>query len=72
MTKQLILDILITTGQGKDYTTGYLLDYDYIKNHYRLIAVGLSRPNKLDADPKAIRLETKIICRTIKKTKYQW
>ena len=33
MTKQLILDILITTGQGKDYTTGYLLDYDYIKNN---------------------------------------
>ena len=24
----------LTTGQGKDYTTGCLLDYDYIKNHY--------------------------------------
>ena len=33
----------LTTGQGEDYTTGYLLDYDYIKNHYRLIAVYLSR-----------------------------
>ena len=22
-----------TTGQGEDYTTGCLLDYDYIKNH---------------------------------------
>ena len=32
-----------TTGQGEDYTTGCLLDYDYIKNHYRLIAVDLSR-----------------------------
>ena len=29
-------------GQGEDYTTGCLLDYDYIKNHYRLIAVDLS------------------------------
>ena len=33
----------LTTGQGEDYTTGYLLYYDYIKNHYRLIAVYLSR-----------------------------
>ena len=29
--------------QGEDYTTGYLLDCDYIKSHYRLIAVDLSR-----------------------------
>ena len=33
----------LTTGQGEDYTTGCLLDYDYIKNHYRLMAVDLSR-----------------------------
>ena len=33
----------LTTGQGKDYTTGCLLDYDYIKNYSRLIAVDLSR-----------------------------
>ena len=24
----------LTTGQGEDYTTGCLLDYDYIKNYY--------------------------------------
>ena len=29
----------LTTGQGEDYTTECLLDYDYIKSHYRLIAV---------------------------------
>ena len=29
-------------GQGEDYTTGCLLDYEYIKNHYRLAAVDLS------------------------------
>ena len=33
----------LTTGQGEAHTTGRLLDYDYIKNHYRLIAVDLSR-----------------------------
>ena len=26
----------LTTGQDEDYNTGYLLDYEYIKNHYRL------------------------------------
>ena len=33
----------LTTGQGEDYTTWCLLDYDHIKNQYRLIAVDLSR-----------------------------
>ena len=33
----------LTIGQGEDYTTGCLWDYDYIKNHDRLIAVDLSR-----------------------------
>ena len=32
-----------TIGQGVDYATGCLLDYDYIKNHYRLIGVDLRR-----------------------------
>ena len=46
----------LTTGQGGDYTIGCLLDYEYIKSHYRLIAVDLSRQNELGADPKAIQL----------------
>ena len=45
----------LTTGQGEDYTIGSLLDYDYIKNRYRLIVVNLSRQKELDADPKAIQ-----------------
>ena len=45
----------LTTGQGEDYTTGCLLDYDYFKSHYRLITVALSRQKELDADPKAIQ-----------------
>ena len=32
-----------------------MLDYEYIKNHYRLIAVDLSRQKELDADSKAIQ-----------------
>ena len=32
-----------------------MLDYDYIKNHYKLIAVALSRQKELDADPKVIQ-----------------
>ena len=43
----------LTTEQGEDCTTGCLLDYDYIKNHYGLIAVVLSRQENSDA--KAIR-----------------
>ena len=45
----------ITTRQGEDYTTGCLLDYDYIKKRYRLIVIDFSRQKELDADPKAIQ-----------------
>ena len=45
----------LTTRQREDYTTGRLLDYDYVKNYYRLIPVDLSRQKRLDADPKAIQ-----------------
>ena len=30
-------------------------DYEYIKNHYRLIAAHLSRPKQLDSELKAIQ-----------------
>ena len=45
----------IATGQGDDYTTGYLLDYIYFKNYFNLIAVDLSKQQALDGDPKAIQ-----------------
>ena len=41
----------LATAQGEDV----FLDDSYIKNHYRLIAIDLSRQNELDADPKAIQ-----------------
>ena len=43
----------LTTRQGEDYTNVCLWDYNYIKNHYRLIAIDLSKLKELDADPKA-------------------
>ena len=44
----------LTTGEGEDYTTEYLLNYDYVKSRYSLIAVDLSRQKELDTYPKAI------------------
>ena len=41
--------------QGDDYTTGCLLDYSYFKNHYKIIAIDLSKQQVLDADPRAIQ-----------------
>ena len=41
----------ITTGQGDDYTTGCLLDYNYFKTYYQIIAIDLSKQHALDADP---------------------
>ena len=36
----------------RDYTSASLLDF---KEHYKLIAIDLSKQQKLDADPKAIQ-----------------
>ena len=38
----------LTAGQGKIYSTRYLLGYEYIKNHYKVRNVDLSRQKKLD------------------------
>ena len=45
----------IATGQGDDYTTGCLLDYSYLADTYKMIAVDLSKQQALDADPRAIQ-----------------
>ena len=45
---------IIVTGQG-DYRTGCLLDYPYLKKYHKLIAIDLSKQQKLDANPKAIQ-----------------
>ena len=45
----------VMIGKGEDYTTGSLLDYNYIKKHYKLVAVDLSKQKELDAEPRAIQ-----------------
>ena len=42
----------IATGQGDDYKTGFLLDYPYFNDSYKMIAVDLSKQNDLDANPR--------------------
>ena len=46
---------IYATGRGDDYTTGCLLDYSYFNDHYKLIAIDLSKQQALDADPRAIQ-----------------
>ena len=43
------------TGQGDNYATCCLLDYTYFEYYYKMIATDLSKPQALDANPKAIQ-----------------
>ena len=43
----------VMIGKGEDYTTGYLLDFNYFDKHYKLVTVDLSKQKELDADPRA-------------------
>ena len=42
-------------GKGEEYTTGSLLDYNYFKKHYKIVAVDLSKQKEPYADPRAIQ-----------------
>ena len=42
----------IATSQGDDYTTGFLLDYNYFNNYCKMIAIDLSKQQSIDADQK--------------------
>ena len=44
-----------TPGQVYDYITGCSFDYPYFKEHYKMIAIHLSREQPLDDDPKEIQ-----------------
>ena len=43
----------ISTRQGDDYSTGYILDFAYFEKNYRSIAADLSKQKALDADSRA-------------------
>ena len=45
----------IATGQGDDYRTGCLLDYQYFKDHYNLITIDLCKQKELGAYLRAIQ-----------------
>ena len=45
----------IPTGRGDDYTTIYLLDCRFFKEHYKLTAIDLSKQQKFDVDTKAMQ-----------------
>ena len=45
----------ITTGQGNDYKSGCLLDYNYFKRHYSMIGIDLSKLKALDYDLKTMQ-----------------
>ena len=44
----------IASGQGDGYTNGFLLDYAYFRDIYKMIAIDLSKHQALDADLKPI------------------
>ena len=44
----------IVTVQGDDFT-GCLLDYSYLKENYKMIAIDLNKQQALDPDPRAIQ-----------------
>ena len=45
----------VSTGQGDDYTAGFLLDFAYFEKNYQLIAADLSKEKALDPDSRAIQ-----------------
>ena len=52
-------------GVNRLFVTGSLLDFDYFKKHYKLVAVDLSKQKELDADPRAIQqIEFKYVLET--------
>ena len=42
----------VTTGRSEDYSTGYLLDYDYYIKDFNIVGIDLSHQAVLDPDPK--------------------
>ena len=54
---------IIEISNNTDYTTGNLLDFSYFKEHYKLIAIDLSKQTKLK-DPQQINFIGKILKNT--------
>ena len=48
------MEEIFMIGRVGFYTSGCLLDYQYFKDHYNLIAIDLSKQNELDADSRPV------------------
>ena len=46
--KEEAYEAIIEMSKNNDYTTGNLLDYEYFKDYYRLIAIDLSKQIELE------------------------
>ena len=46
---------LFDISRNNEYTTGNLLDYDYFKKHYKLIAIDLSKQQALQENEDLIQ-----------------
>ena len=46
---------VIDISRNNEYATGNLLDYDYFKNHYKLIAIDLSKQQVLQENEDLIQ-----------------
>ena len=46
---------IIDIGRNNEYTTGNLLDYNYFKKHYKLIAIDLSKQQVLQENEDLIQ-----------------
>ena len=46
--KEEAYEAIIEMGKNNDYTAGNLLDYEYFKDHYKLIAIDLSKEIELE------------------------
>ena len=46
---------IIDISQNNEYTTGNLLDYEYFKKHYKLIAIDLSKQQVLQENEDLIQ-----------------
>ena len=46
--KEEAYEAIIEMSKNNDYTTGNLLDYEYFKDHYKLIAIDLSKQTELE------------------------
>ena len=54
-TEQEAYEKVIDISRNNEYTTGNLLDYDYFKEHYKLITIDLSKQQELQENEDLIQ-----------------